>query len=214
MRPLRSFLLLLLLLAIFAGFDYFFPGTGIFPSPGDFLPPPRNTAPLVPASSKPAEQPFQRIVVGTAVRRTTLIDSLIKAGGQVRIMYYGDSQIEGDRITARLREELTGLYGGSGPGLFLPLMPMMYTQSYWLKSSPNWKRYNFLSYRKGEIPHNDLGPFMALCRYLPPGTASPGQTLLASLWPRYRSGNSAGGWTRPPPASGPGAQRHRGFPGG
>ena len=32
-------------------------------------------------------------------------------------MYYGDSQIEGDRITSYLRQTLRKEYGGTGPGL-------------------------------------------------------------------------------------------------
>lgn len=38
----------------------------------------------------------------------------------VHVLHYGDSQIEGDRITHLLRDSLQGLFGGSGPGL-LPL---------------------------------------------------------------------------------------------
>ena len=88
---------------------------------------------------------------------------------QIRIMYYGDSQIEGDRLTSFLRQTLRKTGGGTGPGLFLPLMPVMYTKSIWVRSSSNWKRYNYLSYKNGEISHTALGPFMALCRYLPEG---------------------------------------------
>jgi lysophospholipase L1-like esterase len=39
----------------------------------------------------------------------------------VRVLHYGDSQIESDRITAQLRSRLQELYGGGGPGL-IPLM--------------------------------------------------------------------------------------------
>lgn len=35
----------------------------------------------------------------------------------VRIVHYGDSQLEGDRITGRIREELQDTFGGIGPGL-------------------------------------------------------------------------------------------------
>ncbi|MDH5598427.1 MAG: hypothetical protein OEY34_04855, partial [Cyclobacteriaceae bacterium] len=35
----------------------------------------------------------------------------------VRIMHYGDSQIEGDRITGFLRHKLQNKFGGNGPGL-------------------------------------------------------------------------------------------------
>lgn len=94
------------------------------------------------------------------------LDSLRYSKGQVRIMYYGDSQIEGDRLTSFLRSSLREGHGGTGPGLFLPVMPVTYTRSIYVRASSNWKRYNYLSFRNGEITHNDLGPFMAFCRYM------------------------------------------------
>jgi len=48
----------------------------------------------------------------------------------------------------------------------------MYTKSVWIRSSSNWKRYNYLSYKSGEISHRNLGPFMTICRYLPDGMRS------------------------------------------
>ena len=101
-----------------------------------------------------------------------LLDNLLHKDGQIRIMYYGDSQIEGDRITSNMRKYLRQYMGGTGPGLFLPVMPVMYTKSLLLQSSSNWKRYNYLSYRDKNISYNELGPFMAICRYLPEGVRS------------------------------------------
>ena len=112
----------------------------------------------LPVSLEKSDNPFQRF-----------LDSLRYSKGQVRIIYYGDSQIEGDRVTSFLRNTLRKGRGGTGPGLFLPVMPVMYTKSVWIRSSSNWKRYNYLSYKSGEISHRNLGPFMAICRYLPDG---------------------------------------------
>ncbi len=100
---------------------------------------------------------------GNAVR-----DS-VAAGRQVRIIYYGDSQIEGDRVTSALRRELREEGGGTGPGMISPVMPVMYTRSWVVRSSSNWKRYTLLDYRNGTLPHNRLGPMLALCRFTPPG---------------------------------------------
>ena len=47
----------------------------------------------------------------------------------VRIMHYGDSQIEQDRITCRLRERMQSMFGGGGPGM-LPLRQMVPTVSF------------------------------------------------------------------------------------
>ena len=103
-------------------------------------------------------------------------------------MYYGDSQIEGDRITSFLRHELRKRHGGSGPGLLQPLMPVMYTKSVWIRSSSNWKKYNYLSFKSGEISHRDLGPFMAICRYLPEGKTV---STLQKAYVRIRPSNVA-----------------------
>lgn len=39
---------------------------------------------------------------------------------QVRILYYGDSQIESDHVTSTLRKNLQERFGGHGPGLIAP----------------------------------------------------------------------------------------------
>jgi alginate O-acetyltransferase complex protein AlgI len=190
MRPLRSFLLLLIFLACLTGLHYIIPVCQLFPSIYEFVPAalinnllsgvnnynkgqvqlPADTIKLSPAGSiavidtlpsgseKQSDSPIQKF-----------LDSLRYSRGQVRIIYYGDSQIEGDRITSSLRQTLRNGHGGTGPGLFLPLMPVMYTKTVWLRSSSNWKRYNYLSYKTGEISHRNLGPFMAICRFLPEG---------------------------------------------
>ena len=108
--------------------------------------------------------------------------------GQVRVMYYGDSQIEGDRITSFLRQVLRKRHGGTGPGLLQPLMPVMYTKSVWIRSSSNWKKYNYLSFKSGDISHTDLGPFMAICRYLPEGKTV---TTMEKAYMRIRPSNVA-----------------------
>jgi D-alanyl-lipoteichoic acid acyltransferase DltB (MBOAT superfamily) len=189
MRPLRSFLLLLIFLACFIGLHYIIHADQLFPSINEFVPydllskifsesedtnrVPKELAdtfeiasaevitvsdsvPVLPV--KLPEYPLQRF-----------LDSLRLSRGQVRIIYYGDSQIEGDRITSFLRQTLRKGRSGTGPGLFLPLMPVMYTRSVWVRSSSNWRRYNYLSYKAGDISHRNLGPFMAICRYLKEG---------------------------------------------
>ncbi|TFH39229.1 MAG: hypothetical protein E4G95_01700, partial [Bacteroidia bacterium] len=82
-----------------------------------------------------------------------LIDSIFYSSGQTRIMYYGDSQLEGDRITDWLRRELRNYSGGTGPGLLSPTMLVPYTRSSYIRASANWKKYNYLSYHSGEINH-------------------------------------------------------------
>jgi alginate O-acetyltransferase complex protein AlgI len=194
MRPFRSFLLLLIFLACLTGLHYVIPVNRLFPSLTDFIPADLMNSPAMPGQTRvtettvPSADSMVRPISDTVSRAPddsislkkinndpigTFLDSLRNSKGQVRVMYYGDSQIEGDRITSYLRMTLRKVHGGTGPGLVQPLMPVMYTKSVWLKSSSNWKKYNYLSFRSGDISHNDLGPFMAICRYLPEGVRSP-----------------------------------------
>ena len=55
---------------------------------------------------------------------------------QLRIFHYGDSQIEGDRITSYLRSRLQKEFGGSGIG-FVPVGPSTGYISYSLRTSDN-----------------------------------------------------------------------------
>ena len=193
MRPFRSFLLLLIFLVVFAGLYYVLPWKLNLPSLESLIPSELVPDLLRKNDSKIANSDTSRTDTLTAVAPekntlpdslsslpdtsatdplTKFLDSLEYAKGPVRIMYYGDSQIEGDRITNYLRFALRKAHGGTGPGLFLPVMPVTYTKSVYIRASSNWKRYNYLSYRNGEIARNTLGPFMAFCRYLPEGQKS------------------------------------------
>lgn len=53
-------------------------------------------------------------------------------GRVIRIVHYGDSQIEMDRMTNRLRAYMQGLFGGGGPGLvpFATLIPSLSVSTY------------------------------------------------------------------------------------
>ena len=201
MRPFRSFLLLLIILICFTGLSYILPWDLNLPS-AESLFPEKLIKPFIkddisgssaeeikPADTLVTEIPpanFQAdSVVSDTIAYDTLtaapdpmevfLDSLEFSEGQVRILYYGDSQIEYDRVSSYIRRTLRREHGGTGPGLLLPVMPVTYTRSFYVRASPNWKRYNYLSFKKGEINHNDLGPFMAFCRYLPDGQISSGK---------------------------------------
>lgn len=58
----------------------------------------------------------------------------------VRIAHYGDSQIEGDRITCNLRNKFVAEFGGEGVG-FVPFEDIASSVSYTRNSSDNWKRF-------------------------------------------------------------------------
>ena len=51
-------------------------------------------------------------------------DSAAAAGRVDRVLHYGDSQLEMDRISSELRQRLQERFGGSGPGMVPALKPM------------------------------------------------------------------------------------------
>jgi D-alanyl-lipoteichoic acid acyltransferase DltB (MBOAT superfamily) len=194
MRPIRTFLLLLIYLVCFAGLSYilpWFPGlptvNNLFPAnllqtQSNGHPEPNGTADSLETVLPPAPVQTITVVADSAAADTiapprdpmsVFLDGLsYSQSRQLRVLYYGDSQIEGDRITSYIRRYLRKEHGGTGPGLLLPVMPVTYTRSFYVRASSNWKRYNYLSYRNEHISHNDLGPFMAFCRYMPEGAVS------------------------------------------
>lgn len=85
----------------------------------------------------------------------------------VRIMHYGDSQLEGDRITSYLRNKLQKKYGGSGPGLLPALQPY---ESYFSINQTNegaWVRYPVFGKVNPAVEHNKYGPLAAFSRFAP-----------------------------------------------
>jgi D-alanyl-lipoteichoic acid acyltransferase DltB (MBOAT superfamily) len=177
----------LLILSLLTGLSFLFPETGLFPSPEDLIQLPSKTPEwkIKAAVSQPDEL-ISPADTGTPQIEGQLPETIYnkpglpgsgpvlpgKDGSQFRVLYYGDSQVEGDRITFMLRKLLRMQGGGSGPGLFLPVMQVNYTKALDVRPGPGWKRYNYLSYRSGEIEHTRLGAMLAYCRYLPEGIIS------------------------------------------
>jgi len=86
----------------------------------------------------------------------------------IRVLHYGDSQIEGDRVTTYIRYHLQKKFGGMGSGLFpVKLINKNYISLH-LEVSNNWDRYTYYSYRKGRLPHNKIGAMLAISRFTPP----------------------------------------------
>ncbi len=85
----------------------------------------------------------------------------------VRILHYGDSQIEGDRITSFVRNRLQKQFGGSGVGL-LPLVSLYgYQLSIRQEASDNWLRYTAFGNVDTTLDHNRYGPLASFVRFCP-----------------------------------------------
>ncbi len=83
----------------------------------------------------------------------------------VRVLHYGDSQIEGDRISDYLRSKLQMQFGGGGPGLvsLVPIAPSVINRI--STSGGNWDRYGVFSFKDKRVPHNNFGVMAQICRY-------------------------------------------------
>lgn len=82
----------------------------------------------------------------------------------IRILHYGDSQIEGDRISDYLRLKLQGQFGGEGPGLisFMPVAPSVVNKISW---SPGWDRYPVFAGKDKRVKHNNFGALAHITRF-------------------------------------------------
>ena len=72
-----------------------------------------------------------------------LFEKLQNVSGEKRkihILHYGDSQIEGDRMTAYIRQRIQNQFGGNGPGL-IPATNVYVTNTFKQSYSPNFVRY-------------------------------------------------------------------------
>ncbi|MBX2966851.1 MAG: hypothetical protein KF845_11945 [Cyclobacteriaceae bacterium] len=116
-------------------------------------------------------------------------NALEKSGANkkpIHIVHYGDSQIEGDRITVYIRQTLQEKFGGKGPG-WLPVQPLAYPRSIILKNSDNWKSYYF--YNKGDstINHRLFGHMGLFSRFTPYPDSTVQDSTIHHAWVSYKS---------------------------
>ncbi len=72
----------------------------------------------------------------------------------IRIAHYGDSQLEGDRITSEIRKNIQAKFGGSGTG-YIPIDDLASCASYSRENSDGWIRYNVFNNKFKK--HNSYG---------------------------------------------------------
>lgn len=81
----------------------------------------------------------------------------------VHIVHYGDSQLEEDRISSAIREDLQEEFGGSGPGM-MPAMMTVPSQTTSHASSGALTRYILFGPKEEEADHNRYGPLAQLAQ--------------------------------------------------
>ncbi|MBK7819265.1 MAG: hypothetical protein IPJ60_18320 [Sphingobacteriaceae bacterium] len=74
----------------------------------------------------------------------------------IRVLHYGDSQIECDRITDYLRMKLQSQFGGNGPG-FVSLMPISQSVTNKVVNGYGWDRYQTFTSKDKRVKHNNFG---------------------------------------------------------
>jgi len=115
---------------------------------------------------------------------------------KVRIMHYGDSQIEADRITSYLRNELQKKFGGYGAGLF-SIVPVTRKMSVNTEYSENWKRYPGFGKKDSTVKHMKYGALMAFCRYAPiPQSTIISDTVKYEAWLKIKKPKASYGRTK------------------
>jgi lysophospholipase L1-like esterase len=93
------------------------------------------------------------------------LDSLALVRKQVRILHYGDSQIEGDRITHVLRRKFQSQFGGSGPGL-VPVVDLYNSRAVNRTLTGPWQRFTLFGHG-GKVPHSRYGAMASFSRFRP-----------------------------------------------
>ena len=117
----------------------------------------------------------------------------------LEVFHWGDSQIEGDRISGVLRSSWQKSWGGSGPGLIPAIQPIP-SLSVRQEHSGNMIRYTRFGQIDSTLTHSAYGPMAAFCLVKGEGQTKvnthPSGFKLNKIWPRvkfYISGAPLGG---------------------
>jgi hypothetical protein len=101
----------------------------------------------------------------------------------VRIVHYGDSQIEGDRITSFFRNKLQKKFGGSGVGLIPAKQVYDFKYSVLHEASENWYRYTLYGKRDTLIKHKRYGLLASFNTFTPqPADTTKPDTIIKKAW--------------------------------
>lgn len=98
-----------------------------------------------------------------------LFAALRQAAGRdkpIRVLHFGDSQIEGDRITSYLRHKFQARFGGGGPGL-VPVDDIVPSFSVERSLTGEWERHTILGKRRKDLVHGRYGVLTNYARFTP-----------------------------------------------
>ena len=102
----------------------------------------------------------------------------------VRVLHFGDSQIEGDRITGYLRNQFQTEFGGYGPGL-LPAVEVVPSAAIEQSGSENWSRYTAFGKRDTLVKHSRYGILANFGKFSSPVLDSLSLPAMDSAWIQF-----------------------------
>lgn len=88
-------------------------------------------------------------------RFAAFCDTLIEADRSIRIAVLGDSFVEGDILTADLRERLQTAFGGRGTGFAPMASPLTGFRRSIKTQSKGWTSYNIMQHKSVPAPYNE-----------------------------------------------------------
>jgi lysophospholipase L1-like esterase len=94
------------------------------------------------------------------------LETAADAENSLRIIHFGDSQIEGDRISGFIRERLQSRFGGGGPGL-VPALKLYNQGSVSHANTGNWTRHTLIGKTDKNVAHNRYGVMCAFSKFTP-----------------------------------------------
>lgn len=80
---------------------------------------------------------------------------VVGGGGATHVLHYGDSQIEGDRITSELRYAFQQRWGGRGPG-YVSAVPQSQVPGF-VQAAEHWTRYTAFGKKDSTLGHERFG---------------------------------------------------------
>ncbi|MCR4921822.1 MAG: hypothetical protein K5945_09000 [Bacteroidaceae bacterium] len=102
-----------------------------------------------------------------------------------RIMHYGDSQLEGDRMTGVLREYFQSTFGGNGPGM-APAMQTLGSATVTVTTTPELPHYMYFGSSAFHADHKRYGPLAQMVEVTDSATFDV-KAHGGSLYPHCRS---------------------------
>jgi len=137
------------------------PESDLFPGIGEMVE--ASEMQVIPANADSLKQELHRIRF--AEDKVSLLYPFFRNLDQIasghkrptRIVHFGDSQIENDRMTALIRYRMQRNFGGTGTGLVQAIPLYSGSLSYQQEESGAWLRYTYFGRRDSTIMHKSYG---------------------------------------------------------